>query len=341
LTASILPCTFRPGEGELLSSWLVRLAQAHYIKVESFCRYLWPQVVVWKRDVDKVPPSPMLDVLAARTLTSSARILQMTLAPVCERLTGMPLTSGRGHTTWIMPLSIHHRTHQGNGLAYCPHCLQRDGSSPYYRTVWRLAFHIVCPTCAIQLLDSCPACGAPVSFFRLDIGRKNAPVDQLLSTCYKCAFDLCQAPVRSVSAQSLAQYQSLYRISREGWNQAVPYSHQYFQVLRQLVRILSCPFGQAVILQADMRLRIGQPMDSSTGGGAFEQMPITRRALLLEQAMWLLEEWPNRFIRVMDKAQMKSYAILRDASGQVPHWFNSVVIEHFYNTNASRHLMSR
>lgn len=339
LERCVLPCTFHPGEGELLSSWLVRLAQAHRIKVESLCRYLWPQTILWKRDMDKLAPAGILDTLATRTLTPPHRILQTTLTLMSERLTGAPLLTGQGHTCWLMPLRIHHRTHQGHGLVYCPRCLQQDGATPYYRTSWRLAFHVSCPTCGIYMQEGCPACGAPIIFFRLDIGRKNTAADQLLSTCYQCAFDLRQAPAKPVSSQSLHIYQSLYRISQEGWNPSVPYPHQYFQVLRQLVRVLSCPFGRARVLQVDMRLRLGQPIDWLSGGGAFEQMPITERIYLLEQAMWLLTDWPDRFIDVMHYHQIKSLVLLRDMAGEAPFWFSSVVTEQFYVTRTNRRLM--
>jgi len=339
LERQILPCTFHPSEGELLSSWLVRLAQAHRIKVESLCRHLWPQLTLWKRDLDKLAPAVVLGTLATRTLTPSRRILETTLAPVSERLTGVPLLTGQGPTTWLMPLQIRHRTHRGHGLDYCPRCLQQDGVAPYYRTSWRLAFHVVCPTCGIYMQEGCPACGAPIIFFRLDIGRKSASADQLLSTCFQCAFDLRQAPTKAVSSQDLHRYQSLYRISQEGWNSSLPYPHQYFQVLRQLVRVLSCPFGRARVLQVDMRLRLGQPVEWLSGGGAFEQLPITERIYLLEQAMWLLTDWPRRFIDVMNYHQIRSLVLLRDMAGEVPFWFSSVVIEHFYVTRTNRRLM--
>lgn len=335
-----LPCATHPQPDELLSSWLVRLAQAHLIKVQSFCHYLWPQVVVWKRDVDKVAPPAMLSTLAARTSTSPQRILETTLASTSERLTGAPLTIGQGLTPWLMPLSIYHRTHRKYGLVYCPHCLQQDGPAPYYRTTWRLAFYVVCPTCGIYLHEGCPACRAPINFFRLDVGRQSAAAGQLLSTCYQCAFDLSQAPVKRVSSRVLRRYQSLYTISQEGWNQAVPYPHLYFQVLRQLVRVLSCPFGRARVLQVDMRHRLKQPVKWLTRGGAFEQLSITERIYLLEQALWLLEEWPDRFIEVMHSHQIKSHALLRDMAGEVPFWFSTVVTENFFSTTATRRLMS-
>lgn len=335
----VLPCTFHPGEDELLSSWLVRLAWAHRIKVESFCRHLWPQVTLWKRDMDKVAPAVVLETLADRTLTPRHRILQTTLASVSEQLNGVPLLTGQGHTSWLMPLRIHHRTHQGHGLVYCPRCLQQDGANPYYRKSWRLAFHVACLTCGIYMQEGCPACGASITFFRLDIGRSSTNATQSLSTCYQCAFDLRQAPTRPVSSQDLSRYQALYSISSAGWNAAVPFPHQYFQVLRQLVRVLSCPFGRARVLQVDMRLRLGQPVEWLSGGGAYEQLPITERTYLLEQAMWLLTDWPNRFINVMHYHQIKKFVLLRDMTGQVPFWFDSVVTEQFCMTKTNRRLM--
>lgn len=338
LERRILPCTFHPGEDELLSSWLVRLAQAHRMKVESFCRHLWPHLILWKRDLDKLAPAAVLDALATHTLTAPTRILQTTLAPVIERLSGTPLLTGQGHSSWLMPLRIHHRTHQGHGLVYCPGCLRQDSVAPYYRTGWRLAFHVVCPTCGIYMQEGCPACGAPINFFRLDVGLKGA-ADQLLSTCYQCAFDLRQTPTEPVPSRILPHYQFLYRISREGWCPAVPYPHQYFQVLRQLVRVLSCPFGRARVLQADMRLRLGQPAEWRTSGGAFEQLPIRERVYLLEQAMWLLTDWPDRFIHVMNRLQIKSLVLLRDIASDVPFWFSRIITEHFYVSRTNRRLL--
>jgi hypothetical protein len=333
---SILPCTFQPGEGELLSSWLVRLAHAHQIKIHSFCQYLWPDVAIWNRDVDKLAPVVVLNTLAAQTFTSAHRIKQMTLAPVIERLTGAALMSRQAQASWLMPLGIYHRTHRSQGLVYCPHCLQRDGAAPYYRTSWRLAFHVVCPTCGIYLHEGCPACGKPVNFFRIELGRKSSIADRPISTCYNCAFDLSQSSARVASPKTLRRYRSLYRISREGWNRSIPYPHQYFRVLRQIIGLLTSRSERVVTLQVDMRLRLAQPVEWPTSWISFEQIPITGRIYLLDQAMWLLTDWPDRFIAVMRYHRINSTSLLRDMSGEVPFWFSTIVSEQFYITNINR-----
>lgn len=334
-----LPCATHPLPDELLSSWLVRLAHAHQSKVHSFCHLLWPNLAIWNRDVDKLAPAVVLNTLAARTPTSAERIVKTTLPPLVERLTGEVLNTGQAQATWLMPIGVYHRTHRLHGLVYCPHCLKRDGAMPYYRLSWRLAFYVICPACGIYMHEGCPACGEPVNFFRIELGRKNATADRPISTCYRCAFDLSQSPTKTASPKTLRRYRSLYRVSREGWNRAVPYPHQYLRVLRQLIRVLASPSDSARPLQIDMRLRFSQPIEWPAGWVWFEQMPLAGRIRLLEQAMWLLEDWPSRFIAVIRYQRVSSTTLLKDMGGEVPFWFNSTVIDHFYVSNTNRRFM--
>lgn len=332
----VLPCTLQPGEGELLSSWLVRLAHAHQVKVYSFCKHLWPEVAIWDRDIDKLAPAVLLDILAVRTLTPVQRIIQTTLPPLIERLTGERLTARQAHASWMMPVGVYHRTHQKRGLVYCPQCLKRDGPTPYYRVNWRLAFYVVCPTCGIYLHEECPVCGEPVNFFRIELGRKSENADRPISTCHKCTFDFSRTSATYVPEKTLRRYRSLYRISREGWNLSVPYPHQYLRVMRQLVGVLASSAERARPLQIDMRLRLGQPVEWQTGWASFEQTPIRWRTYLLEQAMWLLNDWPIRFIAVMRYHRISSATLLKDVGGELPFWFDTTVTEQFYVTNVNR-----
>jgi hypothetical protein len=85
-----------------------------------------------------------------------------------------------------------------------------------------------------------------------------------------------------------------------------------------------------------MRLRLDQPVEWPASWISFEQIPIAGRVYLLDQAMWLLTEWPDRFIAVMRYHRINSTSLLRDMSGEVPFWFNTIVNEHFYITNINR-----
>ncbi|CAG4884761.1 conserved protein of unknown function [Georgfuchsia toluolica] len=70
LTRPLWPVHLKPLPDELLSSWLVRLAHAHGLKAQSFCRLLFgSQRQLWNRDIDRLAPSWLIDTLCENTAT--------------------------------------------------------------------------------------------------------------------------------------------------------------------------------------------------------------------------------------------------------------------------------
>lgn len=228
-----------PRPDELLSSWLVRLAHAHLLKVHTFCAVTWPGLNIWNRDVDKFAPAALLATLARRTPATPARIWETTLASYEGRL--YQHHNAKGNTDWILPLGIYHRTRRRYGLLFCPSCLQRDGPTPYFRKSWRLALSFACTTCGIELQEKCPCCSRPVIFFRQELGHKSAMPSTLLSACFHCGFDLAQAVGVPASAVLLRAQTEWQRVLAEEWRETVFYPHQYFAVLRHVAKALNQP----------------------------------------------------------------------------------------------------
>jgi hypothetical protein len=85
-----------------------------------------------------------------------------------------------------------------------------------------------------------------------------------------------------------------------------------------------------------MRLRLEQPIEWQSGWVSFEHTPIVGRVYLLEQAMWLLADWPERFVALMRYHRINSSSLLRDMGGEIPFWFNAIVTEQFYVSNVNR-----
>jgi len=170
VSRTLWPIHLRPKKDELLSSWLVRLAMAHGLKLHTFCSTVWPGKQIWNRDIDKCADEALLDVLSRKTAVSRSDVSRTTLAAyegyVYER------HNANGNTLWIMPLGVYHRTRTGFGLQYCPKCLSED-DVPYYRRCWRLAFITCCETHAVTLLDRCNQCGAAVNFHRDEMGDRH------------------------------------------------------------------------------------------------------------------------------------------------------------------------
>jgi hypothetical protein len=310
------PCATYPRPDELLSSWLVRLAHDHQCKVHTFTKLVFPNVSVWNRDVDKVAPAEVLSVLAQHTPTLPGRIYETTLKRYEGRL--YERHNPNGNTPWILPLGIYHRTRRHNGLLFCPDCLRADGSTPYFRTQWRLALAVVCIEHQVLLQEQCPWCERPVIFFRQELGRKSALADAPISTCFHCKRDLAQAVGIPASSSLIAAQVEWYRILDEGWTATVAYPHLYFAVLRQLAQVLSSRKASCLPLQKAMRACIDSDLSSSTLDSlrstlAFEHLPLTARRLLLQQANWLLTDWPARFISFMKQNRIASTPLFQDA----------------------------
>lgn len=337
--ARLWPAFTRPKDDELLSSWLIRLSHAHETKIQTFCASVWPTLSIWNRDIDKHPSEEVLQTLADFTPTPYKRVLETTLLAVSERLNGCNISAS--FSPWLTQVGVYHRTRRNFGLAYCPGCLEADGDTPYFRVSWRLAFYNVCHKCGIFLHDRCSNCGAPVMFFRNDIGQVKAHVGGKISVCSSCSFDLSHSPKSIAPVSQLRVCKTIYRIAREGWNSRVVYPHLFFSVLRRLINLLCSNKKQTKALQFDLSKRFGQDHQEFKRGVHFENMEILIRNKLVQKAMWLIEEWPDRFIGVMRFHELKSSSLLGDAKGDLPFWFDSIVRDNFIVSNVNRRFNER
>jgi len=165
LTSPLWPIRYRPLPDELLSSWLVRLAHGHGLKVQTLCNLIFgDQRQVWNRDIDRLAPMWLITELCRQTDTPFDVAWATTLRTYEGWLYPKYRSSGMLH--WILMLNMYHRKRQGYGMQFCPHCLASD-PVPYLRKSWRVAFNTVCAQHGNLLADRCPACGASQGGCRL------------------------------------------------------------------------------------------------------------------------------------------------------------------------------
>lgn len=136
LTLPLWPIRYKPHPDELLSSWLVRLARGHGLRVQTFCNLIFGnRLQVWNRDIDRLGPDWIVDVLSERTGTP----IDVTRGTTLRSYEGWlyPAFKASGSLQWMTSLQVFHRTRQGFGMQYCPKCLLED-RDPYFRKVWRV-----------------------------------------------------------------------------------------------------------------------------------------------------------------------------------------------------------
>lgn len=187
------PVFVRPQPGELLSSWVHRLAFANGIAPRSFGRVLGFSGGMWSPSLDMNFQSDAVNILSAHTGISLPQLFTMSLK-------GSPLKR------LLLPLRDDGRRRGSAWLQFCPQCLA-DDAHPYFRRQWRLSTRISCQHHRCGLRDRCPSCRSRLAAF-----NQVELVPQHF--CVTCGFDLRQASKVSISPFVRSLDQCIHDICR-------------------------------------------------------------------------------------------------------------------------------
>ncbi len=170
------PVEVRPAPGELLSSWLHRVAHANGVPPRYFGAVLGAVGEAWSAQLD-------------RHLPDSVRRILLNHTSICpEDLDGLCLDRSQLSVVGLRtrPQDAGTSPEQSCWLQFCPACLRED-EVPYFRRSWTLATRVSCFRHGRRLRDRCPSCGQGLAPFRQA---------RLLPQQY-CAF--CDAPLAKLT----------------------------------------------------------------------------------------------------------------------------------------------
>lgn len=315
--------------GELLSSWLFRIAKAHKIKLHTFTHRAFAGIAIWNRDIDKAPSPELLKLLASKTGRPLSEVYQSTLASYEGYLYESNVKLGHPH--WITSIGVYHRNRKNYGLSFCPLCLKED-SEPYFRRIWRVGFSVVCPKHKTLLFDCCLICQNPISFHRNDFTHKYEASGRSMSQCYYCDFDLMNSPaIFETDPVLLAFLEKLYTTLSQGYimiGNHVVYSHLYFDVIYQLVKLLAVnSFTQK--LRQFLENKIGASLLSpirQINRFTFN-LSINERLHILRLIAHLLFDWPHSFVRACKDVKISKCRLEKDMH-YIPFWFQEILNDH-------------
>jgi hypothetical protein len=327
ITAPLWPIRYKPLADELLSSWLVRLAHGHGLKVQTFCNLIFgSKLQVWNRDIDRLAPPWLVDTLALHTGTPLATAYGTTLKAYDGILFRNPRPSG--HLNWVLSLKIYHRVRDGFGQQFCPACLAED-TTPYFRKAWRLSLTTTCPRHRCMLHDRCHACGAAVSFFRMDFGMETGtPADEAItvSRCHVCRAKLGSAPTQApgvVDADALTKIVAF--ANAVATPSPPPTCIEELAVLRHLCALMLST-RKVVTLRAYLLALHGldDPVEPTGERVPFESLGLTTRHTLLQCGSWLLGDLGERLGSAVAARALRYNHLLRDFDA-APGWYRSLV----------------
>ena len=168
------PGVVAPAPGELLSSWLHRLALANGVPPQYFGQVLGVVGGDWSAKLDRDLPGQIFKLLVERTRLPAEDIdgLALHRDPLARLRLRQITGSGDARTS----------TARVNRLQYCPACLKED-RAPFFRRGWSLATRVSCFRHGCRLRDHCPACGGGIA-----PARQNRLLPQ--NFCVWCDADL-------------------------------------------------------------------------------------------------------------------------------------------------------
>lgn len=337
LLGTRLPMHPQAYPNELFSHWFYRLAHANNLKAQTFADNAFGRYSsFWARDQDKLASPEIIGRLSDLTGQHPEDIRALTLAAYEGKI--YPSHNAYGQTRWILPLGIYHRTWRLFGLQYCPICLLED-AEPYFRRHWRLVLSTVCDKHGVMMRDRCHHCGAPVTYFRNDLGHRSRHVFRSSACCHACGADLARAPAYDPpgpDGQTLAVLRSLNFSLDMGWwwagSETIHYGPLFFDVLHHIATLLGSGKGQKLLSEVERRIGKTEVLSKSRPPkGVIEHRSIEDRHWLVFLALWLLQEWPERFVETSHAARMWQSSLL--GGERFPYWFERVVKEDLDRTN--------
>lgn len=323
LSGKLWPAHPKPFPDEILSSWIVRVAEANAIKLQTLCWMLFGNArSPWNRDVDRSAPNWLLKAICEHTGTNYWDAYRTTLATYRNVL--YPHRQTAGQLRWILPVRAHGMTREGYGQQFCPQCLAED-QKPYFRKVWRVALFTFCPLHQIMLYDACPSCGVPVVFHRRDFGvglKQAGPI----CGCHACGFDFREAvsvtpdfpreEVHGLFSEMLGFLQ-MPRARGERFDLG------FFAVLHQFCRIMGARQNAGRLRKfATDRLGIAM-VEIELGRTTFEHRRGAERHNLLLCALWLMAA-PAERVREAWEAKAVRYNLMLKDIDELPTWFRQL-----------------
>ena len=316
------PCFIKPGDGEMLTSWLTRLAHNHLVRYYAFCSANFSGTEFWNRDLDRRLPDAIKKKIISKSQLNNDIVASMCLNTFQPNVF---LADLEPRSYWITQLLFYQKNRKHDqSMMVCTECFKVDKENPYYRKKWRLTISTICVSCGKNLIDECPQCGASINYLLAERGKKfQAPLFPI-TCCWKCLFNLADFQSQNSSVQSLVVQKKIDQYVETGHaaDRGLGYSHLYFLVLKKIITLLNKDNDQLKRLQelicAEVNIEFSEP--SGNRQNTFNNLKVEARRSLLEKAAWLLDDWPFRFRSITEKCNLRSKLFFDDFP-DCPYWF--------------------
>ena len=294
-----------PQEGELLSSYLCRLATGMDMKPITFLNTVFgSKKNLLCQDLDNHAPERIIERIAMGTQRPLDEITACTLPSFVGTL--LVRHNPRGRNPWLLPTTIDNNRRVRCGLQYCPSCLTED-ERPYFRKIWRLAFITSCTRHGERLRDRCTRCEAPL--------HPHAAATAV--HCFKCGNDLREASRGWARPDHVSWQHRLEAGLETGWIRlgGEPLrAHLVFAITRQVATLFVNGTRAEVFRRAVARDWGGDPTgyEKPTARQPIEYLSVEERHRLFDLVARVMTGWPFRFVHSCEEAGIQRSHAIKD-----------------------------
>lgn len=226
---------------------------------------------------------------------------------------------------WILPLSSSTKW-QGTGPSLCPDCISAD-AEPYVRIYWRFAFLTHCPTHRRLLIDHCHECGSPIWPSSIFLIAASPRFDWI--RCLMCDTEYKYSPREVLcDGEKLSLWNYIYRNQSPKGFEQVTSKGEFLDAVWVISQLLLR--NQTSLLWKSFPSFLAAPSISDADDPAskrVEALPIQDRDRVLKAALWLLGDWPNRFVTTCETAGVSKHHFIANRQFH-PDWLNEVIANH-------------
>ena len=305
---NICPLFLSPLPEEVFSSWLHRLAANHRINPEALITDSMDKKISIKINSLDITPAPnIINQITKNTPLKTKEIEELFLTNFSSNILEENIPEEIMDSIYF--LKFKDSKTKKNGIVYCPSCLSKG--IPYFRKKWRLSTTIICHECNCYLMDFCPNCYNPVSYWNSN--KNSIQINSLITMC-KCGYDISKYSSQLYPSKLEIEYQNYVDLTiMNGYNKHTQYSFTYLTTLMYTASMIKKTLKSA---KYKRKLNKIYPNIIINTGVPSNKWSLSDRQHLLPIAYYLLKNFPNNIKSVFPKKYTPNKEF-----GQLPYWF--------------------
>lgn len=296
-------------DDELLTSWFVRTAYAHFTHPHTFI------------NLHLNKSSQVLNCNSFDVCISDKEI--KILEEKSRRKISLFETTLRSYSGYLQENIIN------NGLnkllcsqRFCPVCLRED-KIVYFRKKWKILFNTICEKHKCFLYELCPQCNSTIDISKMFQNKLS------FKYCYKCGFDLSKARKLSINKHLINGYltvRKLNSILKKGYicfDKDFIYSFYFFDSLLQLSKKI-LKHKKVLYLNKQYIYKYIKFRDYKSTKPILHQVSIKEQYALFSLSYYLFRKFPSNIKKYIKENNLSAWDITKDMD-YISYWFENLI----------------